>query len=146
MTDLGVPVAEVWWLLFGFFVLCEILTGTFYLLMLAAGAAAGALLAHAGVSLVVQQVGASLCAVASLGALWHLKKTSKIFSSHKSSETSLDVGGVVAVASWSADRSTMVPYRGANWAADLAPGLEPSPGLHRIESINGSRLVLTKVF
>jgi hypothetical protein len=37
-----------WWILAGFFVAMELVSGTFYLLMLAVGAVAGALAAHAG--------------------------------------------------------------------------------------------------
>ncbi|HOI65513.1 MAG TPA: NfeD family protein, partial [Thiomonas arsenitoxydans] len=35
-----------WWILAGFFVAMELVSGTFYLLMLAVGAVAGALAAH----------------------------------------------------------------------------------------------------
>ena len=38
--------ATVWWLATGLVVLLELFTGTFYLLMLAVGLAAGALAAH----------------------------------------------------------------------------------------------------
>jgi len=38
----------IWWLVAGALVALELTTGTFYLLMLALGAAAGAVVAHAG--------------------------------------------------------------------------------------------------
>ncbi|MBC7547724.1 MAG: NfeD family protein, partial [Polaromonas sp.] len=41
----------IWWLLAGGVVIAELLTGTFYLLMMAIGLVAGALAAHAGLGL-----------------------------------------------------------------------------------------------
>ena len=46
--------STLWWLLAGFTVALELFTGTFYLLMLAVGLAAGALAAHAGLGLAGQ--------------------------------------------------------------------------------------------
>ena len=51
--------STIWWLLAGSAVAIELVTGTFYLLMLAFGLAAAALAAHAGAPLVVQIVTAS---------------------------------------------------------------------------------------
>ena len=48
--------STIWWLLAGSAVAVELVTGTFYLLMLAFGLAAAALAAHAGAPLVVQIV------------------------------------------------------------------------------------------
>ena len=59
-----------WWLLVGALVATELLTGTFYLLMLALGAAMAAMAAHLGVPLVAQSVVASVAGLASV-VLWH---------------------------------------------------------------------------
>ena len=40
--------STIWWLVAGALVIAELLTGSFYLLMLALGAIVGALCAHAG--------------------------------------------------------------------------------------------------
>ena len=48
--------STVWWLLAGSAVAVELLTGTFYLLMLAIGLAAAAVAAQAGASVTVQFV------------------------------------------------------------------------------------------
>ncbi|HNN34802.1 MAG TPA: NfeD family protein, partial [Ottowia sp.] len=48
--------STVWWIAAGLLVAAELLTGTFYLLMLAIGGVAGALAAHAGLSLSAQLV------------------------------------------------------------------------------------------
>ena len=46
--------STIWWLLAGGAVVTELLTGTFYLLMLAMGLAAAALAAHLGLPLTAQ--------------------------------------------------------------------------------------------
>ena len=56
--------ATLWWLMAGVTVAIELLSGTFYLLMLAIGMAAGAVAAHMGLGLTMQIV---TCAV--VGAL-----------------------------------------------------------------------------
>jgi membrane protein implicated in regulation of membrane protease activity len=48
-----------WWILAGMAVIAELLTGTFYLLMLALGLSAGALAAHAGAGVAGQLVAAA---------------------------------------------------------------------------------------
>lgn len=45
---MNLDASTLWWLMAGVAVVAELLTGTFYLLMLAVGLAAGALAAHAG--------------------------------------------------------------------------------------------------
>jgi len=63
--------STVWWLLAGGAVALELSTGTFYLLMIAAGLAAGALAAHAGMPLTGQLIVAAAVGAGAVGA-WHL--------------------------------------------------------------------------
>ena len=66
----------MWWLLAGALVALELMTGTFYLLMLAIGAAAGALAALAGLDLTAQVVTAA--AVGGLAVvLWSFGRPQK---------------------------------------------------------------------
>lgn len=58
--------STIWWLLAGTVVALELVTGTFYLLMLALGMAAAAVAAHAGLSSVTQIVIAAMVGVAQL--------------------------------------------------------------------------------
>ncbi len=141
--------STLWWILAGLLVVAELLTGTFYLLMLALGAVAGALGAHAGLSIPLQLV---LAAVVGGGAAvgWHLWRPSKFGSASASghAETDLDVGQTVQVAAWLPDGSAQVRYRGAQWTARLAPGAAPTlpePGAHRIRGVEGSQLLLEKI-
>ena len=52
--------STIWWLLAGGVVAAELLTGTFYLLMLAVGLAAAAIAAHLGLSTALQIVTAAV--------------------------------------------------------------------------------------
>jgi membrane protein implicated in regulation of membrane protease activity len=137
--------STLWWLLAGSAVVIELLTGTFYLLMLSLGLAAGALAAHFGASLSVQLM---VAAVVGSGAVlgWHLKrKTSDSESAPGSNRNvNLDIGETVQVDAWSPDGSASVKYRGSQWRAVHRAGSVPSAGTHRIVQVNGNELVLEK--
>jgi len=132
----------LWWLAAGALVVAELLTGTFYLLMLSLGAAAAALSAHAGGSPTWQIVTASVVGGAAV-VLWNMKqKTSNVA---QDSNIHLDIGESVMVDAWDAQGKTQVKHRGAQWAAVCAPGQSPEPGMHRITEISGNSLVLEKI-
>jgi membrane protein implicated in regulation of membrane protease activity len=135
----------MWWLLTGVLVATELMTSTFYLLMLAIGAAAAALAAQVGMSVTSQVVTAAV--VGGLAViLWSLYRgPQKTTASGTDQDVHLDIGETVLVQAWDAEGSTQVKHRGALWGAVIAEGQRPEPGLHRIEAITGSRLVLKKV-
>jgi membrane protein implicated in regulation of membrane protease activity len=60
-------------------------------------------------------------------------------------DVNMDVGETVHVDAWGADGTSSVKYRGANWGVSLIPGATPSPGLHRIVEVIGSRLIVKKL-
>lgn len=62
--------STIWWLLAGVAVAVELVTGTFYLLMIAVGFVAGAVAAHLGLALVGQIVVAAAAGGGAV-ALWH---------------------------------------------------------------------------
>ncbi len=135
----------VWWLMAGAAVAVELLTGTFYLLMLALGLAAAALAAHAGMPVPVQLV---VAAVVGGGAVvaWHLKRerAPKAAPASANRDVNLDVGESVHIESWNADGTATVKYRGANWTVVHAPGVTPGTGAHRVREVVGNRLVVEK--
>jgi len=136
--------STVWWLITGCVVAAELLTGTFYLLMLAIGLAAAALAAHAGLALTVQ-IGTA--AVIGGGAViaWHLlRPASATLRASANRDVNLDIGETVHVDAWQPDGSTSVKYRGAQWTAVHAAGTLPSTGAHRIVEVRGSQLVIEK--
>jgi membrane protein implicated in regulation of membrane protease activity len=140
MTD-----STLWWLLAGAAIVLELLTGTFYLLMLATGLVAGALAAHAGASLTVQIVVAALVGGGAVMG-WNLfrKKNAAGTRVGANPDVNLDIGETVQVESWQPDGSTSVKYRGAQWKAVHATGALPSHGAHRIVEVRGSQLVIEK--
>ncbi len=135
----------LWWLLTGALVAIELLTGTFYLLMLAVGAVAAALAAHAGANLTTQLVLAAAVGGGAV-AVWHLKRT------HRSGEppaqanpnVNLDIGETVQISEWNPDGTASVQYRGAHWTAIHRTGVIPVPGAHRVAEMVGNRLLVDK--
>lgn len=140
---MDIPVSTLWWLMAGIAVAAELTTGTFYLLMVALGLAAGAIAAHAGLAAGIQIVAASAIGGGAT-ALWHWKRsrTPEDRSVHENRDVNLDVGERVQVAAWQADGTARVTYRGSTWSARLQPGAAASPGLHRVAAVEGNWLVL----
>jgi membrane protein implicated in regulation of membrane protease activity len=138
--------STVWWLLAGGAVAVELMTGTFYLLMLAIGLAAGAVAAHAGVGVPVQLVVAAAVGGGAVAA-WHfLRGRGRAeLPAGANPAVNLDVGETLTVPAWQPDGTAQVRYRGATWTVAHAPGAAPSAGLHRVREVVGSRLVVEKI-
>ena len=136
--------ATMWWVLAGVLVALELLTGTFYLLMLSLGAVAAALVAMAGHGLIAQLVAAAI--VGGLGAVmlgqWRKRQTTTL---QEAQDQHLDLGATVQVDTWDAQGTAQVKHRGAAWTAVLAPGQTAKPGVYRIQAMAGNRLVLEKI-
>lgn len=138
--------STIWWLLTGLVIAAELLTGTFYLLMLSVGLVAAAIAAHLGLGGTAQLVTAAAlgggCVVA-----WrsYRQKNSAALPAGANRDVNLDVGETVQVDAWNADGTSSVKYRGANWSVSLVAGAAPAPGTHRIIEVVGSRLIVQKV-
>jgi membrane protein implicated in regulation of membrane protease activity len=137
--------ATLWWLIAGVLVAAEMATGTFYLLMLALGVAAGALAAHAGLGLSGQLVAAALVGGGAV-AFWYFKRqrTPRAAAAGANRDVNLDIGERVQVDTWQPDGSARIQYRGAQWSARFAGAGAPQPGEHRIRGIDGSELLLDR--
>ena len=90
--------STLWWVLAGVLVIAELLTGTFYLLMLALGSVAAAGAAHAGAAGTAQFVAAALVGGGAT-ALWHFKRARAPRSAPAASnaDVSPDIGQTVVV-------------------------------------------------
>ncbi|NMM80836.1 hypothetical protein B2J86_07800 [Acidovorax sp. SRB_14] len=138
--------STLWWLMTGAAIVAELLTGTFYLLMLAIGLAAGALAAHLGAEMAVQLVVAAVVGGGAVFACYLVRRRSPgVQPAASNRDVNLDVGETVQVDAWNPDGTAQVRYRGAQWTVLLRPGNAPSPGLHRVAEVVGSRLLVDKI-
>lgn len=134
------------WLWFGFALLAligEVLSGTFYLLLIAVGFAAGGIVAWADGAFVLQLMAVAL--FTAIG-LWVLRKTHVLkkreINAARNRDVNLDIGEPVMVTSWGQNHTAQVRYRGALWAVRLAPGQPVVSGIHRIVEVDGATLVV----
>lgn len=137
--------STIWWVMAGIAVAAELLIGSFYLLMLSLGMAAGAIAAQAGSPLTAQLLVAAGVGGAAV-LLWRRMKQGRgaELEAHSNPNVNLDIGALVTVDAWASDGSAQVHYRGANWTALHRPGLAPESGEHRVVEVQGSRLILEK--
>ncbi len=123
------------WIVAGFIlVIVEIVTGTFYLLVIGVGAFAGAAVAWAGGGYLAQAIGA--CVVA-LAGTWLVNRWRRTRRSGSVKDNFLDLGQPVVLESWvdAGSRTARVKYRGTTWDARVAAGAHAEPGTTLI--ING---------
>lgn len=138
--------STIWWLCAGAAVAVELLTGTFYLLMLAVGLAAAAVAAQLGAGTVPQLLVAAAVGGGSVGG-WHMRQLRRPAAPPASAnrDVNLDIGETVHVDAWNADGTATVKYRGANWTVIHRSGNTPSTGAHRVAEVIGSRLLVEKI-
>lgn len=138
--------STIWWLAAGAVVASELLTGTFYLLMVAVGLVAAALAAHLGLPMTLQIIAAAIVGGGAVVA-WYLVKKRRPGdpSARADRSVNLDVGETIMIESWNADGTTSVKYRGATWTAIHRPGVTPSTGMHRVAELVGNRLLVDPV-
>ncbi len=137
--------STMWWLLAGALVALELLSGTFYLLMLALGAALAAIAAHLGMPLVAQITVASVAGLVSVALWYQLKKRRPGDPSARAQRSvNLDVGEIIQVDTWLPDGSAQVKYRGAQWRVIQRPGNAHVPGAYRVAELVGSSLLVDK--
>lgn len=132
-----------WFVLAGAALLAELLTGTFYLLVIAAALAAGGAAGLAGAPFVWQLL---VTVVIGFGGALALRKMRLARAAGDAAEPlqNLDIGQTVHVGQWSQTRTARASYRGALWDVELAPGEEPQPGEYVIQSIHANRLVVAR--
>ncbi|MGE5453319.1 MAG: NfeD family protein [Acidobacteriota bacterium] len=137
--------STLWWIVTGFFVSLELLSGSAYLFMLALGAAAAALSAVLGATQTTQ-----LMAAAMVGGLavvvWHYHLLKRGPLTHATDFGSLtpqvQIGDHVEVERWESDGTCRVKHQGEICVGrHFGPQL-PKHGRHRIKSVDGPFLVL----
>lgn len=130
----------VYWILLALVLVgLEIVTGTFYLLVIGIALAVGGAAAALGLVLVWQFVFSAVTGVVGTVMLRRWKSS----QASKSPEVGLDIGLPVKVIKWNDDGSARVLYRGAEWDAELESADTPREGTLYIKAVHGSGLVLT---
>lgn len=136
------------WFAFGAALLMlEMATGTFYLLVIALGAAAAGLAALLGLAVPVQFLVAALVGIAGTVTLRKIRLAKGLsLNSRDNPNISLDIGQTVRVDAWNTASEppvARVMYRDSPWDAELATGATAEPGYFIIREIRGSRLVVS---
>jgi membrane protein implicated in regulation of membrane protease activity len=132
-----------WWVGAGGLIVAELLSGTFYLLMIALGFIAGAIAHLAGASAAVQFMSAALVALAAVLALRRSRFGRRRLRRDASANPDVnpDIGATLEVEAWHNDRAR-VRYRGADWDVELAPNERADARVYEISSVHGSRLIV----
>lgn len=134
------------WLLLGLALIAvEMLTGTFYLLILGIAAGIGALAAYLGLPFFTQALGAAIAAVAG-GIMVRRYHDAANASSPKNSAN--DIGELVVLESWISEtpRRARVRYRGTTWDAEILGNDQVAIGAQLyVVAVEGSRLKVSMV-
>jgi membrane protein implicated in regulation of membrane protease activity len=138
---------ELWllWLVVGFgLVIAELMTGTFYLLVIGLGAFVGAMVAWMGGNVLLQAVIGSFVA---LGGAWYVHHWHEAQRAREGAHSNLlDRGQAVVLEGWTNESAGIarVRYRGTSWDARVAePALRPVPGATLyIDAQEGNTLVV----
>ena len=137
----------IWFAVACVLIILEMATGTFYLLMIAIGAAAGGIAALSGASGTWQCILAAVIAAVATFALRRSRfgRTENLDAS-RDPGVNLDIGQTLEVAEWrhvpGAASSARVMYRGALWDVDLASDGTAVAGQFRIQEVQGNRLIV----
>lgn len=137
----------MWLIMAGTLVILELFTGTFYLLMVAIGMTAGALVALPGGPQWLQLLVAAIVGSLATMALRRSRdgRAGRVDAAHDPN-VNLDIGQRIAVPKWheapGAAPSARVMYRGAYWDVELETGNIAAPGMFTIVEVRGNRLIL----
>jgi membrane protein implicated in regulation of membrane protease activity len=131
-----------WWIGAGALIVMELMSGTFYLLMISLGFIAAALVRLAGAALDVQFAVAAVVALAAV-VLLHRSRFGRRKRADAASnpDVNLDIGATLTIPAWQ-DRRARTNYRGAAWDVELAPGEPEDARLYRVTALHGSCLVV----
>lgn len=133
------------WFWFGIaalFLLMEMATGTFYLLLVALGLAASGTAAYANLSLTWQIISGLVVSLTGLIVLHHYRQSKGQVHTQSNPDVVQDIGQSVNVDAWDENGEARVFYRGANWSARIDVDQPTQPGEHYIQAVQGLTLIL----
>ena len=128
-----------WFLLALGLVMLELVTGTFYMLVLALALGIGGFAALFGLSEPMQYTLSAITGVIGTLILQYLRRG----KTQPSSAQDLDIGQPVQSVTWNKDGSARAMYRGAEWDAEPESPDLPREGPLYIKALRGSTLILT---
>jgi membrane protein implicated in regulation of membrane protease activity len=128
-----------WWIAAAILVGVEMMTGTFYLLVVALACVAGGLVAFSGFDAGWQWGVAAVIEVLGTFAIVQWKKK---YAAAPKLSNNLDVGQRVSVIEWRDNDTARVAYRGTQWDAKLDSPTTPKREHMVIVAMQGAVLVL----
>lgn len=131
-----------WMVLAAILAVAEMMTGTFYLLVLAGAAVAGAAAAYTGAVSWVQIIIVAVVAVAGFAALHKYRPQTTRAAASANPDVNPDIGAIVRIAQLDAHGAPRVAYRGTEWSARVDNGA-PQMGIdYRVSRVDGAILIL----
>jgi membrane protein implicated in regulation of membrane protease activity len=130
----------IWWIAAAALVAAELLTGTFYLLVVGVALAFGGMAAWLDASVPTQWLIAAALGVLGIVILQRWKRDLAL---RTPAQQGLDIGQMVQVQSWGPEGTARVAYRGSTWDAELAESSLPQAKTMYIAAMRGSVLILS---
>jgi membrane protein implicated in regulation of membrane protease activity len=130
----------MWWIAAAALVAAELLTGTFYLLVIGIALACAGLAALSGAEATLQWLTAGVLSIAGTVVLQRWKRR---LSAATPAQPNLDIGQMVRVQSWGPGGTARAAYRGSTWDAELASASTPQSETMYIVGTRGSVLILS---
>ena len=130
----------VWWIAAAALMAVELLTGTFYLLVIGLAVACGGAAAWLGVDSPVQWLTAGVLAI--VGTVL-LRRWKRRLVASTPQQPGLDIGQMVQVNAWGPENTARVAYRGSTWDAELATPTTAKAQSMYIAAMRGSVLILS---
>lgn len=135
-----------WFLLAGVLIIGELLTSTFYLLMLALGCIAAGIFALLKLHLAWQLIIGAIVSASSILVLRRSKLIKRNYlNPARDPNINLDIGQTVYIDHWQHQGDkyiARIKYRGAMWDVELMPGEAAQQGDYAIKEMRGNCLVV----
>jgi membrane protein implicated in regulation of membrane protease activity len=130
----------MWWIAGAALIAAELVTGTFYLLVIGLALACGGVVAWLGAAIPVQWLIAGALGVVGTVLLQRWKRG---LAASTPPQKGLDIGQMVQVQSWGPAGTARVAYRGSTWDAEVATAETPHANTMYITGMRGSVLLLS---
>jgi len=133
----------IWLIVSGIFIVAEVLTLTFYLLLAGIGAVVAAALAYLGAGITAQIIGATLVTVIGWGIIHKYKPQNLHPDPQTNPDMNMDIGAVIRIHSLTPDGKIHVMHRGARWDAKIENNTPADIAKeYVISKIDGSTLII----